>query len=222
MLEPCKVLCDVGCDHGYTCICSVTEGKAERALACDIARGPLSRAEDNIREAGLSDQITTCLSNGLTDVNEPFDALCISGMGGLLIREILEKGAVKLLPVRQMLLSPHSESDSLRSYIEEETGFYIRKETVLKDAGKFYVIMDLRRKEENAGQKKMTRAGILFGEPERETDLSAYYEMLSDMKEKLTEALSKAAKGTSENAGKRYRELREKVSELENIIKGNN
>ena len=65
MVPPCAFAVDVGCDHGYIPIALVDSGKCPHALACDINAGPLAKAEENIRAAGLSEQIGTCLSNGL-------------------------------------------------------------------------------------------------------------------------------------------------------------
>ena len=65
MVPPCAFAVDVGCDHGYIPIALVESGKCPRALACDINAGPLAKAEENIHAAGLSEQIGTCLSNGL-------------------------------------------------------------------------------------------------------------------------------------------------------------
>lgn len=68
MLENCGGLLDVGCDHGYTSIEAVRRGSARRAVAADVAKGPLSAAAAHIKEAGLSGQIETRLSDGLREL----------------------------------------------------------------------------------------------------------------------------------------------------------
>ncbi len=44
---------DVGTDHGYIPIALVERGIAVRAIAMDLRPGPLERAEEHIRRAGL-------------------------------------------------------------------------------------------------------------------------------------------------------------------------
>ena len=57
-------LADVGTDHGYIPIALVQAGKIPSAIAMDVNRGPLARAEAHIREAGLATYIETRLSDG--------------------------------------------------------------------------------------------------------------------------------------------------------------
>lgn len=66
MVERESVVADVGCDHGYTAIYLVKNGICPRVLAMDVREGPLARAREHIREAGLSAYIETRLSDGLS------------------------------------------------------------------------------------------------------------------------------------------------------------
>ena len=141
--QPCDSLCDVGCDHGYVSIELAKTGKAKKVLALDINEGPLMSASYNVREAGLSDKIETRLSNGLHNIKEgeAFDVILIAGMGGRLMREILSEGKSTVDGASQLLLQPQSEIFLVRKFLRE-TGFGIRREICLKDAGKYYFIID--------------------------------------------------------------------------------
>ena len=66
MVERGSIVADVGCDHGYTAIYLVQNGICPRVLAMDVNEGPLARAREHIREAGLSAYIETRLSDGLS------------------------------------------------------------------------------------------------------------------------------------------------------------
>ena len=59
-------LADVGTDHGYIPIWLIEQGRIPKAIAMDINRGPLMRAQENIRAHGLEDKIETRLSDGVT------------------------------------------------------------------------------------------------------------------------------------------------------------
>ena len=58
-----SVLADIGTDHAYIPIWLAENGRIRGAVAMDVNRGPLDRAEENIREHGLEDRIRTRLSD---------------------------------------------------------------------------------------------------------------------------------------------------------------
>ena len=125
-------LYDVGTDHGYLPVFLVKSGRTERAVASDIAPGPLSRAEKVIRENGLGDSIKTVLTGGLEGItlSAPCD-IVIAGMGGDTICSIIgDKPEVKNEGVR-LVLQPMTKQYELRKYLCEN-GFAIEKETLAK------------------------------------------------------------------------------------------
>ena len=86
-------LADIGTDHGYIPIALVQEGRIPSALAMDVGKGPLSRAREHIHSQGLDTYIETRLSDGLTELHEgEADTVLIAGMGGMLMKRILEGG----------------------------------------------------------------------------------------------------------------------------------
>ena len=58
-------LVDVGCDHGYLPVYLIQQKKIPSAIAMDVRKGPLSRAQEHIRQYGLEEYIQTRLSDGL-------------------------------------------------------------------------------------------------------------------------------------------------------------
>lgn len=218
LLLPSEKLLDVGCDHGYVTILAVKNGTAKEAIASDINEGPLERALENIKEEGLEEKICTVLSDGLENISESFDQMVICGMGGLLIRDILENGREKLTDVHQMILSPHSEAYALRKYLAEETAFGIISETALIDAGKFYSIFDVRRKERIPDYRIPSDRDCRFGDPSLQKEPMVYKEMIRDLLRIQTAALNKARNGVSENARVKAKELEISVENLTEIL----
>ena len=87
------VLADVGTDHGYIPIALIQRQKIKSAIAMDINKGPLARAQDNIASAQLGDYIQTRLSDGVAALGEgEADSILIAGMGGELVIHILSEG----------------------------------------------------------------------------------------------------------------------------------
>ena len=85
-------LVDVGTDHGYIPIYLVKTGKIPSAIAMDVKKGPLSRAEEHIGQAGLDAYIECRLSDGLRGLKPgEGESLLLAGMGGnLMIRILME------------------------------------------------------------------------------------------------------------------------------------
>ena len=134
-------IADVGCDHGFLSIDLVSSGKCPLALAMDVRTGPLSRAEEHIRDAGLSDRIETRLGDGLRAMSpEEADSVVIAGMGGPLLEQILSDSMSTCHSMKELILQPQSEIAHFRRYLLEN-GFSITEERMVKDAGKIYILM---------------------------------------------------------------------------------
>lgn len=134
---------DIGTDHGYIPIYLVQNHIADHAIAMDVRKGPLERAESHIKDYGLEKQIEVRLSDGLGKLLPgEADTVVIAGMGGGLLIHILEEGRHVWDTVEHFILSPQSDIGDVRRYLAEN-GFCIRKESMLTDEGKYYTVMDV-------------------------------------------------------------------------------
>ena len=134
-------VCDVGCDHGFVSIYLVMKGITDRVIAMDVNKGPLMAAREHIDTYGLSDYIETRLSDGVTALDaKEADTLICAGMGGRLIRQILEAGSDKIRFMKEMILQPQSEIQSVREYLREK-GYLISDENMIFEDGKYYPII---------------------------------------------------------------------------------
>lgn len=191
LVPPCSCLADVGTDHGYVPITLVTEGKVRSAIAMDVNRGPLQRAEENVKGHGLEDKISLRLSDGLTALGEgEADVVLIAGMGGPLTIRILRMGE-KILEsgVKALVLQPQSEVPDVREYLAK-TGWKILRENMVLEDGKFYPMMEAER-----GQEELNELQLAYGprllEQKNET-LLAYLLHEEQALLKVTENLEKA------------------------------
>ena len=154
-------IADIGCDHAYVAIEAVRRGKAARALACDVRKGPLQQAAEHILCAGLAGKIETRLSDGLEKV-APGEADCviIAGMGGPLMERILQG---RLADFGHFVLSPQSEIPHFRRFLLAE-GMQIDEETMLIDEGKYYVIFNVsKRADASSDPMYVTEEDFLYG-----------------------------------------------------------
>lgn len=154
-------IADVGCDHAYVAIEAVRRGKAARALACDVRKGPLQQAAEHILCAGLAGKIETRLSDGLEKVAPgEADSVIIAGMGGPLMERILQG---RLADFGHFVLSPQSEIPHFRRFLLAE-GMQIDEETMLIDEGKYYVIFNVsQRADAPSDPMYVTEEDFLYG-----------------------------------------------------------
>ena len=153
LVTPGARLADVGTDHGYIPVFLCQTGVIPSAIAMDINRGPLQRAEAHVAEYGLKDRIETRLSDGLEKLlSGEADCVLIAGMGGSLMRRILSDGRETLQSVPELILQPQSEIPQIRQFLREQ-GYRIADEDMVEEDGKFYFIMKAH-KMENDGQEQ--------------------------------------------------------------------
>ena len=134
-----ECVCDIGCDHAYVLIEAVKRYNVIKGLACDVANGPLSRAEKSIIDAKLNNSIKTCLSDGFLNVEDEFDTAVIAGMGGSLITYILENGLSKIRN-KKLILEPNNDVYKVREFLYSH-GFEIIEEYSIIDQNKYYEIL---------------------------------------------------------------------------------
>ena len=124
-VQPGSRVADIGTDHGYVPIWLVQKGVCPSALAMDVRKGPLERAEEHVEEVGLSGKIELRLSDGLAKLKAgEADTVVIAGMGGKLTCRILEQGRHVWENwsegKERLILSPQSEQDEVRHFLEEQ------------------------------------------------------------------------------------------------------
>ncbi len=177
MVTPGMRVVDVGCDHGFADIYLVRQGISPGVLAMDLRPGPLAGARSHIGAWGLEDYITVRLSDGLQafETGEAQSLIC-AGMGGRLMRRILEEGREKAQALEELILQPQSEIREFREYLSA-AGYYTVQERALVEEGKYYFLMKavaasragdavkLRQRKQRA---KLCRRVILQGCPEEQ------------------------------------------------------
>lgn len=141
LVTPGLRVADVGCDHAYTSIYLIENKISPSVIAMDVNQGPIERAKENVKKFGYSDSITIRKSNGLEKLKKnEADAILIAGMGGALTIQILLQSREVLSEIRELILQPQSEIFKVRKMLGE-IGFFITKENMMKEDGKYYVMM---------------------------------------------------------------------------------
>ena len=143
-------IADIGCDHGYTAIALFEAGKAEKLFACDIGKEPLEMAKKNVRFKGLEDKISCRLGNGLEALEKgECKHLLLSGMGGMLMIQILER---RIEEFETILLSPQSDYEKVRRFLYPY--MELMEDCYVKEKNKFYrILLAKKRREQDLKDK---------------------------------------------------------------------
>ena len=139
-----KAVCvaDVGCDHAHTDIKLLKDGIAEKCIAMDVRPGPLEKARENLKLYGCLEKVELRLSDGF-DALRPKEAdICIiAGMGGVVMKDILERGLGTDGHLRDckpiLILQPQSHIYEIRKWLCDN-GYAITDEEMCFEDGKYY------------------------------------------------------------------------------------
>ncbi len=133
------VVLDIGCDHSLLGIYLVLN-KNVKVIGSDINSGPLEKAKNNLKKYHLENVIELRLGDGLKTMSSDINTIVISGIGGQTIINIL-KDINKYPNIEKIIISPNNDFSLTRSEISK-LGFYILKEEMIEESGKFYLISE--------------------------------------------------------------------------------
>ncbi|MBQ4630715.1 MAG: SAM-dependent methyltransferase [Clostridia bacterium] len=140
-----SVVADIGTDHAYIPLYCFLNSVSDYAIAMDVNKGPLQRARENLKKYGFESKAELRLSDGLEKLKkDEADVIVIAGMGGLLIRDILEKGKSIITSDTLLLIQPMIAPTELRDWLFFN-GFDITDEYVVREENKFYNIFSVKK-----------------------------------------------------------------------------
>jgi tRNA (adenine22-N1)-methyltransferase len=145
-LDKVEVIMDVGTDHGYIPIYLIKNNIAKKVIASDINKEPLKKAKINASLDGVLDKVDLRLGGGLSPLkNNEAEAVIIAGMGGNLIRDILENDLNKVKNLDYLILQPAQNPEVLRKYLYK-SNYEILDEDICLDENKYYEIFKVKYK----------------------------------------------------------------------------
>lgn len=139
------IVADIGTDHGYIPVYLIENKISKKVIGTDISKGSLEKIIEFVKETGFQDKIDTRLGDGL-QIIKPYeiDTVIIAGMGGLLIRDILENHKEVTNSIVNFILQPMVASKDLREYLVDNN-YEIVKEDLVKEDKKYYEVIYARR-----------------------------------------------------------------------------
>lgn len=215
-VDKCETIIDVGTDHGYIPIKLIKNNLAARAIASDINRDPLEKAKINAILEGVIEKIDLRLGGGLKPLkNKEVQGIIIAGMGGNLIRDILEADLDKVKEANYLILQPAQNPEVLREYLYTHE-YEIIDEDICLDEGKYYELFKVKYE-----KNKITKLEDIFYEVspiilKKKTEILKEY--IEDKIEKNNKILTFITDDT-DHAKKRKKQLIEKNIILKKFLK---
>ena len=214
-MDKSKSMIDVGSDHGYIPIYVVKNNICEKAIASDINKGPVEKAKMNAALDGVSNKVDVRLGGGLSTVKkDEVEAVVIAGMGGNLIRDILEADKDKVEKYKYLILQPAQNPEILREYLYNN-GYFIL-EDLCKDEGIFYELFKVK-----AGKEQVQKLHEDFYEfsPRLIKEKNPLMKEYLELKEEKYKKILSFIKEDTESALKRKESIQNKINLIENLKK---
>jgi tRNA (adenine22-N1)-methyltransferase len=215
MVDKCESVADIGTDHGYIPIYLIKNRVCKRAVASDINKGPVEKAKFNVRIEDLQDKIDCRLGGGLSTIKRgEAQGIVIAGMGGNLIRDIIEERIDIFKEAEFAILQPVQNPEVLREYIYTK-GYKIIDEDLCIDENKFYEIIKIKY------DNNIQAVDSIFYEI-GEKLLSKNHPLVKEFvqyKIQRCEKIFHSIKDNTDLAQKRKVELKEKIKRLEELLK---
>ena len=135
-------LADIGSDHAYLPANLAINHIIDYGVAGEVVKGPYENAVHEIQREHLEEKIFPRFADGLKAIedNDQIDTVTICGMGGTLIRNILEKDKSKLQNHPLLILQPNVGSNVLRQWLQANH-YQITHEDILEEDDHIYEII---------------------------------------------------------------------------------
>lgn len=124
-------LIDIGSDHGFVIKRALDKGYIKKGIATDVNEGPLNNAKKTL----TGYPVEFYLSDGFKDVKQSYDLAVITGMGGLLISNIMNYSNEDAT----YILGPNDRVSNLREYLANNNYKIIDEYVIYDDF--FYVFI---------------------------------------------------------------------------------
>ena len=204
---------DIGTDHGYLAVYLTINNISDYVIATDRAKGPLTSATQLVELLSLDTKIDTRLGDGL-DVLSPgeADTICIAGMGGMTMIDILRSHPEIVGSVKKLILQPQRGASKVRRYLMEN-GMRIICEDIAEDDGFYYVVIVAEQ-----GEMELTEDEIAFGPYLLHNGHPLYKDMLSLKRRDLEQLLISLSEEQTEELINRKNQLNDEIAQISRVI----
>ncbi|MFC4022772.1 tRNA (adenine(22)-N(1))-methyltransferase [Oceanobacillus longus] len=155
---------DIGSDHAYLpCYVCLSDPTA-KAIAGEVNKGPYESAKATIHKYHLDERVEVRLGDGLEVLQDnEVNQIVIAGMGGSLIKTILENGKSKLSRVERIIAQPNVDARNVRRWFYEND-YILTHEAILDENDHIYEVLVANKvSDSNPYSKEFMEKELLFG-----------------------------------------------------------
>lgn len=212
-VEAGTAVADIGTDHGYLAMELKRRDSSRRVIAADKNGGPCGAARKTLRENGMEQAVEVRQGDGLAALAAgEVDTVCIAGMGGKLITDILAARPEVFAGLKCVVLQPQNAFGVLRGWLYEHD-WHIEDEALAKVDGRVYQIIRAvpGKAAMPPGQELLIGPVLLKKRPE------LFREHVENNLEALAKVMAGMRKGSSPDR-KRLQELEKDMEKLEAML----
>ena len=144
LVDDNSIVADIGTDHGIVPYELIKSNKAKKVIASDISEKSLDKLREKLDYLDEPEKIILNVSDGLDNLNEyQVDTIIISGMGGNLIVDILNKNIDVAKSANCLILGANNSLSVLRKFLHDNS-FEIIEEVDLFENDKYYQIIKIK------------------------------------------------------------------------------
>lgn len=188
-------LADIGSDHAYLPANLAINHIIDYGVAGEVVKGPYENAVHEIQREHLEEKIFPRFADGLKAIedDDQIDTITICGMGGTLIRNILEKDKSKLQNHPLLILQPNVGSNVLRQWLQANH-YQIMHEDILEEDDHIYEIIVAKYASQSM---RLSSEDLFFGPILRHHQNDAFTKKWEKEIEKNKKAISQMQKATN-------------------------
>ena len=132
-VDPGETVADIGTDHGQIPVWLFARGISPRVILSDISEGSIRKAEETAAAYQFGEAVSFRTGDGLEVLRGgEADTVIIAGMGGKLIRQILDRDPDHTASFHKFIMQPRKGSGPLRKWLLEH-GYLITGEDVVRE-----------------------------------------------------------------------------------------
>lgn len=211
------VLADIGSDHAYLPAYLVLNKQIKSAIAGEVVEGPFLSAKNLVAELDLNDCIEVRKGDGLAVLSpdDQVDTITICGMGGSLIKDILDRGfkGKNLTGKETLILQPNIGESTLRTWLMIHN-YRITTEDIIRENEKTYEIIVAEKS--NIGQT-LTNKELLFGPVLLEMKNEIFVNKWEHELKQFRNILAQLEKSTK-NVDEKISTVQEKIKYIEEVL----
>ena len=203
-IPPGLTVADIGTDHGYLPVYLVVNDIAPRVIASDRGKRPLDSAQQLVSLLSLENQIDIRLGEA--------EVICLAGMGGMAIKEIIAANLPLAQAAKRLVLQPQRNVSAVRHFLAEN-GFKIVAEDLAEDDGFYYEIIAA-----EPGAMTLTDDEADFGPLLLANGHPLFHDFLVLKEADMTQLLVSMAESNSPDSLRRKQQLEDEISRIGKLI----